>query len=427
MNKRKKSVIGLVLVLLVLCAVGYLGLFGLSIGRVTIKPFASEIKQGLDLTGGVSAVYQAVDTDDPDLETNLATVMEVFRTRLDAEGYTEATVVKQGTDRIRIEIPINDSQNIDDPNEITAYLVATAKITFVDNEGNALFEGSEIVEVAPVVDASGTQYAVSFKLNDNATKIFADITSQYVGTSNTISVMLDDEVISTARVEEAITAGEGQITGNFTYEEASRLANQIRSGVIPIDMEEIEVRSISATLGEGALENSIIAGIIGLALVLVFMAVVYKMSGIVADIALLIYVLLVLFALATVPGVQLTLPGIAGIVLAVGMAVDANVIIFERMNEELRAGRSLKNARINGFKRAFSAILDSNITTVIAALVLLYFGTGTIKSFATTLLIGIIASFITAVLISRGLMGMFINIWDKPELYFRRRKGGDAQ
>ncbi|MGI6192576.1 MAG: protein translocase subunit SecD, partial [Christensenellales bacterium] len=235
----------------------------------------------------------------------------------------------------------------------------------------------------------------------------------------------DDEVISTARVSSAITTGSGQITGGFDYESASRLANQIRSGVIPIDMAEIEVRSISATLGEGALSNSILAGIIGVILVMVFMIVMYKLSGVVADIALAVYILLVFFALATVPGVQLTLPGIAGIVLAIGMAVDANVIIFERMREEVVAGRSMKNACQNGFKRAFSAILDSNVTTIIAAVVLLYFGSGTIQSFAVTLLIGIIASFVTAVFVSRGLLKLFINITDKPALYCRR--GGKAE
>ena len=423
MDKRKKSIIWLVVIVVLLCAFGYLALNGITIGRVTVKPLASAIKQGLDLTGGVSAVYEAEDKSDPNLQQNLEAVMAVFRTRLDSEGYTEATVTQQGTDRVRIEIPINESQQVDDPNEITSYLVATAKVVFTDNDGNPMFEGKDMEDVGVAVDESG-QYVVTFALNEVAAETFAKITSEYVGTNKTISIKLDDEVISTAQVSSAITNGQGQITGGFDYESANRLASQIRSGVMPINMTEIEVRSISATLGEDALSNSILAGIIGVVLVMAFMIAVYKMSGVVADIALAFYILLVFFALATVPGVQITLPGIAGIVLAVGMAVDANVIIFERIREEVIAGRSLRTACDNGFKRAFSAIFDSNITTIIAAAVLLYFGAGTIQSFATTLLIGIIASFFSAVVISRGLLKLFVNINDNPTLYCRR--GGKA-
>lgn len=419
MNKRSKSIITLVVLLLVVGALGFVAINGLSFGLYTLKPLASGIKQGLDLTGGVSAVYEAVDKDDENLASNVATAMEVFRTRLDAEGFTEATVTAQGDDRIRIEIPINASSQVDDPNEITSYLVATAKISFVDADGNTLFEGKDMLEVQPVMNEQG-QYAVSFKLNDEAAKTFATVTSQYAGTGKSISIKMDETVISSPTVETAITSGEGQITGNFTYESASRLANQIRSGVMPIELEEIEVRSISATLGEDALQNSITAGIIGICLVMLFMLVMYRVSGLVADIALAIYMLLVFFALATVPGVQLTLPGIAGIILAIGMAVDANVIIFERVREEIKAGKSLKTAVDAGFKRAFSAILDSNVTTIIAALVLMYFGVGTIKSFAVTLLIGIIASFISAVFITRGLLKLFIGVTDNEKLYTRR-------
>ncbi|MGI6193497.1 MAG: preprotein translocase subunit SecD, partial [Christensenellales bacterium] len=256
MNKRSKSIVWLAVILVALCAFGFLALNGLTIGRVKVKPLASAIKQGLDLTGGVSAVYEAVNKDDPDLQANLGAVMAVFRTRLDAEGYTEATVTQQGTSRIRIEIPINESQQVDDPNEITSYLVATAKVTFLDNDGNVMFEGKDMVDVGVAVDQAN-EYVVAFELNEEAAKVFAKVTSEYVGTSKMISIKLDDEVISTARVSSAITTGSGQITGGFDYESASRLANQIRSGVIPIDMAEIEVRSISATLGEGALSNSI--------------------------------------------------------------------------------------------------------------------------------------------------------------------------
>lgn len=421
MNKR--SLAALIAVVLVTTLFGIFSFKGASLGLYVIKPMYTGIKQGLDLTGGVSAVYQIKNDADKTPE-NLAAAEAVFRTRLDDEGYTEATLTPQGNDKIRIEIPINQSTGNVDPNEVTKYLVSTAKVTFEAPQGTVLFEGKDMVEVG-VSQTSTGQPAVGFKLNDQATKVFAEKTAELNGKNEPIYVMLDGTVISAPTVSNgAITGGSGIIEGSFTYESASRLANQIRSGVMPVEMQEIEVRSISATLGEEALQLGIKAGVIGLILVMIFMLVMYKLPGLVADIALTIYILLVLFAMATIDGIQLTLPGIAGIILAIGMAVDANVIIFERVTEEVLSGKTLRTASQAGFARAFTAILDSNVTTVIAAVVLLYFGTGTIKGFAITLLIGIIASFITAVFISRGLMSLMISINGNPALY--KRTGAKA-
>lgn len=414
-KRRTGAIVSLVALLLLLGLSAYVAVNGFGVGIHVVKPVVSAIQQGLDLTGGVSAVYKIANEEDVTAD-NLSAVQSVFRTRLDAEGYPEATVAAQGSDQVRIEIPINETTGDVDPNEVTQYLVSPAKITFVDPDGEVLFEGKDMEQVNVVQDESGNP-AVGFKLNDEATAIFAAATQEHQGES--ISILLDEEVISAPTVNSVIANGEGIITGDFDYEAASRLANQIRSGVLPVDMEEIEVRSISATLGEEALELGVKAGLLGIILVMIFMIVFYRMSGVAADIALTIYILIVLFVMATVPGVQLTLPGIAGIILAIGMAVDANVIIFERMREEISNGKTLRTAIQAGFKRAFSAILDGNITTVIAAIVLLIFGTGTIKGFAVTLLIGIIVSFLTAVFIMRGLLHLLTSITSNPKLYAR--------
>lgn len=420
----KRSLATLIVILLVVAIVGYFALNGFTVGKYIISPLPKAIKQGLDLTGGVSAVYQASDLDDPNLEENLASAVAVFRTRLDAEGFTEATISQSG-ERIRIEIPVNETNNIQDPNEITAYLTATARVMFVAPTGSLIFEGKDMEEVEAVYNNSTGEYNVRFKLYPEAANAFAEATTKFVG--QTISIFLDETMISRPTVESTIAGGEGYITGNFTAESAQQLANQIRSGVMPLELDEIEVRSISATLGDQALERGVLAGIIGIALVMLFMLLAYRMCGLVADIALVIYLILVFFAMATIESVQLTLPGIAGIILAVGMAVDANVIIFERINEELQNGKSMRTAAQAGFNRAFSAILDSNITTIIAAIVLLILGTGSIKGFAYTLLIGIVASFFTAVLITRGLFKLFININSNPKLYSRSSKKRGAE
>ncbi len=407
-----RKIVALVLIILVTIAIGYFAIYGVTWGIYEIRPLAEQIPQGLDLTGGVSVVYEAKDINDPELSENLASVYSIMRMRLDSEGYPEATITRQGTGRIRIEIPINESNKIDDPAVITQYLVKPAKIEFVDPDGKVIFGGEDMTDVYVQNNPdTGTGYVVGFELNATAAAAFAEATAKLVNTNQPISITLDGTVISAPVVNTVISGGRAYIESEkFTYDTARQLEQQIRSGALPIEMEEIEVRTVSATLGETALQGSITAGLIGICLVFIFMAVYYRIPGLIADIALVIYMLIVLFCLATIPGVQLTLPGIAGIILSIGMAVDANVIIFERMREEMRSGKSVRTSVKSGFTRAFSAIMDSNITTVISALVLLFFGTGTIKGFAVTLLIGIIVSFFTAVLITRGLMNLLLGI-----------------
>ena len=398
---KTRCAVNMIVVVILLAAFGALAIFGLNIGALEIKPLVEGISQGLDLRGGVSAVYEAQDEGQSDFASLLSGTMAVLRNRLTNQGFTEATVTQQGTNRIRIEIP-----DVDDPNEILNIIGQPAHLEFKTADGETIMDGSAVVS-AEMGYLDG-QPVVQFTLNDEGATAFATATAENVG--STISIELDGEVISAPTVNQAITGGQGYIEGNFTAESAQQLAMLIQSGALPLDIEQIEVRTISATLGEDALSTSMTAAVIGVLLVIVFMLVIYRLPGVMASLALLIYILIDLFFLAVIPGVQLTLPGIAGIVLSIGMAVDANVIIFERMKEEMRAGKTVRASVESGFKRAFSAILDSNITTIIAGLVLMIFGAGTIKGFAITLTIGVVCSMFTAVVVTRFLLRQMVGL-----------------
>ena len=398
---KTRCAVNMIVVVILLAAFGALAIFGLNIGALEIKPLVEGISQGLDLRGGVSAVYEAQDEGQSDFASLLSGTMAVLRNRLTNQGFTEATVTQQGTNRIRIEIP-----DVDDPNEILNIIGQPAHLEFKTADGETILDGSAVVS-AEMGYLDG-QPVVQFTLNDEGATAFATATAENVG--STISIVLDGEVISAPTVNQAITGGQGYIEGNFTAESAQQLAMLIQSGALPLDIEQIEVRTISATLGEDALSTSMTAAVIGVLLVIVFMLVIYRLPGVMASLALLIYILIDLFLLAVIPGVQLTLPGIAGIVLSIGMAVDANVIIFERMKEEMRAGKTVRASVESGFKRAFSAILDSNITTIIAGLVLMIFGAGTIKGFAITLTIGVVCSMFTAVVVTRFLLRQMVGL-----------------
>lgn len=398
---KTRCAVNMIVVVILLAAFGALAIFGLNIGALEIKPLVEGISQGLDLRGGVSAVYEAQDEGQSDFASLLSGTMAVLRNRLTNQGFTEATVTQQGTNRIRIEIP-----DVDDPNEILNIIGQPAHLEFKTADGETIMDGSAVVS-AEMGYLEG-QPVVQFTLNDEGATAFATATAENIG--STISIELDGEVISAPTVNQAITGGQGYIEGNFTAESAQQLAMLIQSGALPLDIEQIEVRTISATLGEDALSTSMTAAVIGVLLVIVFMLVIYRLPGVMASLALLIYILIDLFLLAVIPGVQLTLPGIAGIVLSIGMAVDANVIIFERMKEEMRAGKTVRASVESGFKRAFSAILDSNITTIIAGLVLMIFGAGTIKGFAITLTIGVVCSMFTAVVVTRFLLRQMVGL-----------------
>ena len=399
----KKSVIKLVIVAILIAIAAFLALHGLQVGKYVLKPVSSAISLGLDLRGGVSTEYIATDTTMENYDSLLEGTVSALRTRLTNAGFTEANVAVQGTDRILVEIP-----DVDDPEEVARIIGTPAHLEFRDPNGNVVVEGKDIKEAGvQYANDEKTLYGVGFSLNSEGAKAFENATREFLGQS--ISIYLDDELISAPTVQAVIAGGNGIITGSKaessedSYNWARNLAMLIQSGALPMDIAEVETRAISATLGIEAIDGAIIAGIVGLVLVLIFMLVMYRLPGVAADMALLIYVLIVFYALA-ISGAQLTLQGIAGILLGIGMAVDANVVIFERFREELKEGRTPLNAVKFGFRNAGRAVLDSNVTTLIAAVVLLIFGTGTIKGFATTLLISVVVSFFTAVVVTRGLL-----------------------
>ncbi len=416
---KKKSVITLCVVVLVIVLAALLAINGMQLGWIgsdnDIVPVKDAISLGLDLSGGVYAVYQG-DTSVENFDVQMDATVTIMINRLTAEGYTEATVTRQGGDRIRIEIP--DVQN---PNDILKIVGTPAHLTFVDPEGNVVVEGSQVKEAYAAYDTSsgkGNQPVIRFTLDDEGTRAFAEATEKFL--NQVITIKLDDTVLTAPRVQSVITEGTGIITGFTDINDAYTTANLIMSGALPLDITLIESSAVSASLGVDAMSTSLTAGIIGIILIMLFMIVMYRVPGVVADIALCIYILIVFYALANVPGVQLTLPGIAGVLLGVGMAVDGNVIIFERFREELKGGRTVAAAAQRGYKNALSSIIDSNVTTIIAAIVLVYFGTGAIKGFALTLLIGVIASLITSVFITRFLLNQVTNLGIKGDKLWSR-------
>lgn len=416
---KKRSLAGLIAVFALVALLVYVVINGFSVGIYDIRPLQA-IQQGLDITGGVYTVYQAEDTSIEDFDTKMDGAMVVLRNRLDSKGFTEATITRQGNDKIRVEIPINNSSEITDPTEVTAFIGSPAHLEFVGPDGEVIMEGKDI-ETAYVSQGESGDYVVAFRLTDEGATKFAEATSKFL--NQTISIVLDDTTISAPTVNSVIAGGSGIIEGKFTYESAENLALQIESGALPIELKETEVRSISATLGEDALQNSIFAGLVGLAVLFVFLLVYYRLPGVVACVSMIIYTCFVLLMLGSVPGVQLTLPGIAGVVLGIGMAVDANVIIYERFKEEYRTGKTLRTSFRAGNQKAFVTIADSNITTMICAIVLAVFGTGPIKGFAYTLIISIIVSMVCALLISRGIMTLFINMNIKnPNVFMRKAR-----
>ncbi len=412
-NLRLRAVVSLAAILVVIAISAYLALFGFGKGTMInyLKPWGEAISLGLDLRGGVYTVYEAENDGSLEFDEKMNSTVSILMSRLTRQGFTEATVTRQGEDRIRVEIP-----NVSDPNEILRIIGTPAQLEFVDEAGNVIIEGAMVKNAGASQDENGKP-CIAFELNAEGAKLFAEGTAANLG--KVISITLDGETISAPTVNSVIAGGQGQITGEFTHEEAQNLATLILSGALPLNLSQLEVSAISATLGVEALDKAVLAGAIGVALVMLFMLLRYRLCGLVADIALTIYVLIVVLLLA-LTGAQLTLPGVAGIILGIGMAVDANVVIFERIREELAAGRPLGSSIKKGFANALTAIIDANVTTIIAAVVLYVFGTGTIRGFALTLGIGVATSMFTAIFVTHKLLDIFADLGIKNQkLYVR--------
>lgn len=427
--KKKSSIIKLTLIGVALAIGIVLSVFSfkLPFGFYNYKSFASSIKLGLDLKGGIYAVYDTNSDGVDNFQSKLEGTQSRLQDLLVDKGYSEAVVTIEDNTRLRVEVP-----DVDDPKSIFTLIGKPAQLLFYlgdDNSSEPFMSGKNVVSAEGYYDSQQAKPVVSLVLDDEGRKAFGKVTTDNVGKNITIYSVTEGEdpsIVSQAKINEGITTGRAQITMSGSDATAAKeLATQIMSGTFDVELTLLSSDVISPTLGEQALKLGIIAGAIGLFLVVAFLIWRYRLFGVVAAIALAIYTVLMLFFLAVFPWVQLTLPGIAGIILSLGMAVDGNVIIYERIRDEYAAGKSILASLNAGFKKAMVAIFDSNITTVIAAIVLIIFGTGTISGFGVTLLIGILLSMFTSLLVTRGLCKYFTAINSTNAKAYGLKRGKD--
>lgn len=383
---------------------------GVTIGGWEVKSFDQTITKGLDLQGGVSVLLGIQDENVS--KEDLQKTKNLIQLRVNKLGVAETVVTTEGDNRIRVDIPGEyNSQGIVDS------LSKTGNLTFKSPDGKVLLTGKDVKEATAILSQQTSQPEVSLELNDEGSKKFAEATGKYL--NQRISINMDDEQLTNPLVQSQITNGKAVITGMSSMDEAKNIAGLINSGALPVTIKALSQQTVGAQLGATALPNAVKAGVVGVGLIFLFMIIYYRVPGFIASIALTLYITLVLLIFVEI-GATLTLPGIAGFLLTIGMAVDANVLIFERIREELRRGVSSKAAVKKGFENALSSIVDSNVTTIIAALVLYFMGSGAVKGFAITLLIGIVVSLFTALVVTKFLMNLALNmgILKKPS-YFR--------
>lgn len=407
---KKSGIISLIVIAAFLAVGIYTALFGLDANKTGS---AYNIKQGLDLAGGVSITYQVAGEEEPSAEDMADTIYKLQK-RVTSYS-TESLVYQEGNDRINIEIP-----GVSDANAILEELGKPGSLEFIDVNGNVVLNGTDIKNAQPMVgkDSMGnSQYVVELVMTEEGTKKFAEATQAAVANHDIIYIVYDEEVVSAPSVQAAITDGYAIVEGMASYDEAELLASTIRIGGLKLELEELRSNVVGAQLGERAINTSIMAAIIGFAVIAVFMIVVYLIPGLASVIALLVYVVAVVLLLNGFD-ITLTLPGIAGIILSIGMAVDANVIIFARIREEIATGKTVSSSVKIGFKKATSAIVDGNVTTLIAALVLGIMGTGAIKGFAQTLGLGIAVSMITALFVTRIVLNAFYALGIRDEKFY---------
>lgn len=409
--KKNKSVAILAVVLVIVVALSYYASIILS---STGRGAGQNITLGLDLAGGVSITYQVEDEDATSEEMSDT----IYKLQKRIETYsTEATVYQSGDDRICVEIP-----GVTDANDILEDLGTPGSLQFCDPDGNVFMTGDDVedAQAGTFKDNTGnTGYCVDLVLSDSAAETFSEITGANIG--NNLPIIYDGEVISNPTVQSQISGGTAQITGMADYEEASQLASQIRIGSLSLELSELESQVVGAQLGTEAMSSALKAALIGLVLIIIFMIAYYWMLGAAAAIALVIYSTLTIAVIYWFD-ITLTLPGIAGIILGIGMAVDANVVIYGRIREEIAAGKSVFNAMRDGFKKASSAIIDGNVTTLIVAAILAWKGSGTVKGFAYTLAISIIISLITSLFVTRYVVYSFYGIGVRDVKFYGQAK-----
>lgn len=380
----------------------------------SVNPIKDKTNLGLDLQGGAQVVLEAVPDGDEEITSeDMSKLVEVMRNRVDEFGVAEPVIQVQGNNRLIIELA-----GVEDPDAAIDLLGKTARLEFVDLNGQVVVTGAELKNAQAQIDNTqpeNRRNQISLEFTTEGAKKFGDATARLVG--QTISISLDGEIIQTASVSEAIMNGQASISGGFaTFQDAANLAALLRGGSLPVNIEILSKSTVGPSLGQDSLSKSIRALIIGLGVLFIFMIAYYRLPGVIADISLVLHALILIWLMILV-NVTLTLPGIAGFVLSMGMAVDSNIIIYERIKEELKAGKSLRGSIEAGFKRALTTILDSNITTLIAAIVLFIFGTGSIQGFAVTLSLGIISSLFTAIVFTRMMLRSSADLVSNTKLY----------
>lgn len=416
---KKKSIVTLCFVIALALILNYVAFFGFNMAGFSYGGMFDEekgIRKGIDLAGGSVITFQAADDNGNTIDAtddDMNVVESIFQTRLTNAGYTEAKISKGEGGKVTVEIP-----SVFETDQAANLLGDVAKLTFTDADGNVILEGATDIKTASyqygqTSQAGAAQHYVQVEFNAEAKQKFADATREAAAKAgegkNYISIMMDETNVSSPRVSEEIDSDSCIITGDFTAETAHDLANKIKSGQLPFNLNVITQETVGAELGSEALPRSLTAAAIGIILIMIFMVIMYRIPGLIADLSLLIYVGLIALAMG-IFRVNLSLSGIAGIVLSIGMAVDADCIIFERMKEELRLGKTIKASIDAGFNKAFSAILDSNVTTIISCVVLYLSGIGTVTGFATTLGIGVILSMFTAIVITKFLLKQLVGI-----------------
>ncbi|MFA6896738.1 MAG: protein translocase subunit SecD [Patescibacteria group bacterium] len=447
MSSKRKLILNFVLILILFTASAY-AVYpknqGIDLNKYGIK-YSNDLQfhLGLDLQGGTHLVYQAdlSQIKDADKESAMNGVRDVVERRINSSGVAEPNIQVSHGDRLIVELA-----GVKDVNEAIKMIGETPMLEFkeemTDEEKAALraensqipeeylsmyyykstgLDGTKLKRADVSFDPQTYEPEVQLQFNDEGTKLFSEITSRNIGKK--VAIFLDQAPISIPTVQVAITDGKAVISGNFTNEEARTLVQRLNAGALPVPISLLSQQTVDASLGQDSVDSSVAAGIIGFILLSIFMIAYYRLPGLLAVIALLLYTLMSLTIFKLIP-VTLTLSGIAGFILSIGMAVDANVLIFERTKEELRKGKTLINAIDEGFKRAWSSIFDSNTSTLITCSVLIYFGAGTVRGFAVTLAIGVLLSMFSAVTVTKNLLRITTTrkIFRKPWLFGIRNK-----
>lgn len=417
---KARSAIIFLLVLALLAGGIFIALNGITIGDFKLASISDSMKLGLDIEGGVYVIMEAnTDATGDELKDLMNRTKIVMSRRVNQLGLTEPNIILEGDKRIRVELP-----GVKNAQDAIEAIGKTAQLQFVKADGTVVVTGSDIKDAGLTFDSKTNEPQVSLEFKGDGREAFYQATKELAPLPSSVTdadgnvianvekmifIVLDGQIVSQPMVNVEIPNGQASISGSFTSESAANLAAMIRAGALPVELMEVQTSTIGPTLGLESLNTSLKAAMLGIALVLIFMLIVYRVPGLVADIALLFYILIVVTLLVGL-NATLTLPGVAGLILSVGMAVDANVIIFERLKEELKNGKTIRSAIDSGFSKALRTIVDSNITTFIAAIVLYYFGLGPIKGFAVTLMIGIISSMFTAVFVTKQLLKLVVGM-----------------